>query len=309
VDTVKPVEVHTVTGRCYELSTIELAVANPFAAVTTTSNTTGNSLTDSTEATGDCRFTLDIHQEFISGHPAVTQFGVTTATKKQLAASSSGTSVLNTATTAAAGSAVNHNNNNSSNSHNNSNSNNHNGRQRQFTATSSSNAKSAWEDSTTSTSTSTVAREVQEALKLPFHCAQSYIVIPATAAATTATGNYATTTSSTGSLRVTCLPFSPGTYRLTVMLKHERLGEFALQVVAVVDLPAAVGQPLQMTVTPTGTGTIAPLQRELRLPSKNAQLAAAVQILVERCVLFFTVPYYKYLSAVYRLVRKNVLIG
>jgi hypothetical protein len=260
VDAVKPVEVHTVTGRCYELNTIELAVTNPFAAVT--SSSTGTSLTDA-EASGDCRFTLDVHQEFVCGHPAVTQFGVTS--KKQLAASSSGTSVLNATTAAtAANTAVNHSN---SNSHNNRNSNRP--RQHTSTAASSSNAKSAWEDP----ATSTVAKEVQEALKLPFHCAQSYIVIPAG-------------TASTGSLKVTCLPFSPGTYRLTVMLKHERLGEFALQVVAVVDLPAAIGKPLQMTVTPTGTGAIAPLQRELRLPSKNSQLAAAVQILVERCVLF-----------------------
>jgi hypothetical protein len=260
VAAVKPVEVHTVTGRCYELNTIELAVANPFAAVT--SSSTGTSLTD-TEAAGDCRFTLDIHQEFVCGHPAVTQFGVTN--KKQLAASSSGTSVLNAAnaTTTANTAAVNH---SSTNSHNNNNSR---PRQHTSTTTSNSNAKSAWED----TATSTVAKELQEALKLPFHCAQSYIVIPAG-------------TASTGSLKVTCLPFSPGTYRLTVMLKHERLGEFALQVVAVVDLPAAIGKPLQMTVTPTGTGAIAPLQRELRLPSKNSQLAAAVQILVERCVLF-----------------------
>jgi hypothetical protein len=257
VDAVKPVEVHTVTGRCYELNTIELAVTNPFATVT--SSSAGTSLTD-TEAAGDCRFTLDIHQEFVSGHPAFTQFGVTT-TKKQLAASSSGTSVLNAATAAAAANtAVNHSNSNTSSNR---------PRQHTSTATSSSNAKSAWEDS----ATSTVAKEVQEALKLPFHCAQSYIVIPGG-------------TASTGSLKVTCLPFSPGTYRLSVMLKHERLGEFALQVVAVVDLPAAVGKPLQMTVTPAGTGAIVPLQRELRLPSKNSQLAAAVQILVERCVLF-----------------------
>ncbi|CAM9334154.1 unnamed protein product [Discosporangium mesarthrocarpum] len=111
-----------------------------------------------------------------------------------------------------------------------------------------------------------VRQEVETALRLPFYTDQASISIP---------------TGSKAKLSLQLLPFFPGEYKCTIMFRHDRLGEFAYEVNAIVDLPVPLAiLPLWVPAEDMSGGAI---QRELMLPSKNPTLQNALYgVLLER---------------------------
>ncbi|CAM9548186.1 unnamed protein product [Chrysoparadoxa australica] len=83
----------------------------------------------------------------------------------------------------------------------------------------------------------------------------------------------------TATISLHLLPFSPGTFKCTVMFEHPRLGEFAHEVIATVDAPTAVAV---LDVKVTAEEAKGSLQWNLLMPSKNLALQGALTSLVER---------------------------
>eukprot|EP00903_Cladosiphon_okamuranus_P009303 g8875.t1 len=114
-----------------------------------------------------------------------------------------------------------------------------------------------------------VRAEVEAALKFPFYTDQESVSISA---------------GGTASLSLMLLPFSPGEYKCTIMFWNERLGEFAQEVKASVNLPLPIANlPLRITAKDGSGGGAEAVQRELLVPSKNLALQnALLGVLLER---------------------------
>lgn len=113
-------------------------------------------------------------------------------------------------------------------------------------------------------SASEAEREAHRVLSHPMHCSHLAVSIPHGGSAR---------------LPLLCLPFSPGTFKCTVMLHNDELGEFAHEITVEVSPPEPEHELNLRIASDDSARTIT---KELRFPARNTTMMNAVAILLER---------------------------